>query len=191
MLINKSVKQFIKELQSESPAPGGGSAAALAGSTGTALAIMAIKITLPKISDEKIKRKLEFAEKELKIIKKYQTELIDKDAKSYNMVIKAFKLPKNTEAKKQKRRGAIQKAYKIAASIPLQTALQALQAFININNIKEFLSKNVASDIEVAELLLNASLKGAIANVRINLACIKDKEYKKKAEKLLNTIMPH
>ncbi len=190
MLINKSIKQFINELASEKPAPGGGSASAMTSAMAAALVLMTINITFPKITDETAKEKLLSAKKELDFVKKVLTSLIDKDADAYNRVVKSFKLPKNTEKKKEKRQNEIQKSFTIAASVPLQTALQSFQIIDILKRIKDLLSKNVASDIEVAELLANAGLKGAIANVKINLDCIKDEEFKKKTEEILKIITP-
>ncbi len=189
MLRKLSIEKFIKELSDKSPTPGGGSAAALAGGAGTALILMSIELTLPKTKNKAISNKLLSAKKELQNIKQHQIKLIDKDAQSYNQVIGALKFPKKTAAQKEKRSQKIQSAYKTAALIPLQTASQSSCALTQLNKIKIFLSKNTASDIEVAELLLRAGLKGAIANARINLDCIKDKKFKIEIEKAIKHIL--
>ncbi len=188
MLRKETVENFIKKLESKEPVPGGGSAAALAGSLAAALALMTINIASPKVNSRKTKDYLRKAKKKLNSLKKSLILLVDKDAEAYGKVAGAFKLPKNTEAEMEKRREKIQKCYKIAAIIPLKSAVSSFQAKGIIKNIKNLIPGNLVSDIEVAEYLAEAALKGAVANVRINLPGIKDKKFKTKANLALRKI---
>ena len=119
MLIQKTVKQFLDELASNSPAPGGGSVAALSGSLGAALTSMVCNLTIGK-------KKYADAENEMKRIltqseelRKTFTQLIDKDTDAFNKVMEAYGLPKETDGQKALRSVAIQEATKEATLIPL------------------------------------------------------------------------
>ncbi len=176
MLINLSLKEFLKELQSDSPAPGGGSVAALAGALGGSLVSMVgslskkQKETTPEI----------FAmEQEAQGIANRLAELIQEDTDAFNQVMKAFKLPKETEQDKDARKLAIQIAYKEAADTPLQVMEQSYRALELAEKIAAQGNPNALSDAGVAGLMSLCALKGAALNVLINLSAIKDAAYVK------------
>ncbi|MCK5112283.1 MAG: glutamate formimidoyltransferase, partial [Thermoplasmatales archaeon] len=176
-LASMKINNFLNELASSSPAPGGGSVAALSGALGTALSSMVCNLTIGKekyedVQDE-IKNTLEKSER----IRKQLTELIDKDTEAFNDVMKAFKMPKETEEQKEKRKQAIQKGYKTAAKVPLETA-KACEKILDIAMVvAEKGNKNSITDAAVSALMAQAGVKSAILNIKINLGSIKDDEF--------------
>jgi len=183
MLIELTAKGFVEEVAASSPAPGGGSVAALAGAQGFALIAMVTRLTLGR-------EKFKAVEQEMKQIlataeAKYQRllALVDEDTEGFKLVMAALALPKETEAEKAFRRGELESATLKAAEIPLETARLCLEG---LGLVPELLSKgnpNALSDMGVAALSLKTGLDGALYNVLINAQGLKEKESK---EELLN-----
>lgn len=176
-LTSLSVKGFLSELASKSPAPGGGSVAALSGALGTALSSMVCNLTIGKeqyieMQDE-IKEALAKSEK----LRKELTILIDEDTDAFNDVIKAFKMPKETDEQKKERSKAIQKGYQTAAQVPLNTA-QTCNEILDIAKIlAEKGNRNSITDAAVSALMAKAGVDAAVLNVKINLGSIKDEDF--------------
>ena len=178
-LVDMNVNDFLDELASNSPAPGGGSVAALSGALGTALSSMVCNLTIGKenydeVQDE-IKDVLEKSEK----LRIKLTNLIDEDTNAFNDVMNAFKMPKETEQQKDERKKAIQNGYKIAAKVPLETAKTCEEILDITMIIAKIGNKNSITDVAVSALMAQAGVKSAILNVRINLGSIKDEEFVK------------
>jgi len=177
VLTDKTVLDFLDMVASKSPAPGGGSTAALAGSLAASLTSMVCHLTIGKKGyldiEEQIKKTLQESEQ----IRKQLTRLIDEDTKAFDSVIAAFQMPKSSEAEQQKRQQAIQEGYKKAAAVPLSTARYCDQLWEYILFIAQRGNKNSISDAGVASLLAHAGVQGALLNVKINLAAIKDQDY--------------
>lgn len=177
MLIDKSITGFLAELKSDSPAPGGGSAAALVGAIGAALGIMVGNLTIGSAKYETVHEQckgvsLDFEER-LASLEKY----IDEDAEAFKQVMKAYKLPKNTDEEKQVRIKAIQEFLKAASTLPFtvaRTCLDVLELSVKILSIGNV---NAASDAAVAGRMAEAAMWSAIYNVRINLGSIKDADF--------------
>src|SRR5437667_3161 len=126
MLTQKTITAFLDELASNAPAPGGGSAAALAGAIGAALTSMVCNLTVGKKKyagvEPEIKRVLQTSEE----LRKRFTALIDKDTDDFNKVMDAYKLPKETGDQQALRAAAIQAATKEAALVPLEVMKHAI-----------------------------------------------------------------
>lgn len=169
MLIEKKINDFLAETASKSPAPGGGSAAALAGALGVALSEMVINLTVGK------KKYLEVSEELATLLPKLRdvrTELqtaIDEDTAAFNEVMAAFGMPKETDDEKAVRRKAIQDATLKATEVPLSVMEKALRGLEMTLTIALKGNKNSASDAGVAGLLLCSAIDGAAYNVKINL----------------------
>jgi len=187
-LASMKLDKFISELASNSPAPGGGSVAALSGSLGAALSSMVCNLTIGKekyadVQDD-IKKVLKQSEK----LRKRLTELIDEDTNAFNDVIKAFKMPKETEEQKKKRSEAIQKGYKTAAQVPLDTARTCAEILDVAKIVAEKGNVNSITDAAVSALMARAGVEGAILNVKINLGSIKDEKFVGKLSSELDTL---
>jgi methenyltetrahydrofolate cyclohydrolase len=193
MLKDLKVKDFLGELGSNSPAPGGGSTAALAAATSASLTCMVFNLTIGKKMyeeytheiKEEIKLNLEKAEK----LNELFVELMDKDSEAFTDVILALKLPKDTEEEKLKRHEAIQKGYIVALEVPLELATKAYSLYSCIEVAAIYGNKNAISDAGVAGLMLQAAIESAVLNVKINLSSIKDESFKEKALQHCNKII--
>jgi glutamate formiminotransferase/formiminotetrahydrofolate cyclodeaminase len=179
-LASMKINSFLSELASSSPAPGGGSVAALAGSLGASLSSMVCNLTIGKEKYSDVQDKIKDTLKKSDKIRKDLTKLIDEDTNAFNDVMKAFKMPKETESQKEKRSKAIQEGYKVAAKVPLETARICEKIFDIAKVVAENGNQNSITDSAVSALMAQAGVKGAILNVKINLGSIKDESFVKK-----------
>ncbi len=179
MLVNLTISEFLSETASVSPAPGGGSVAALAGALGAALSSMVCKLSTSKDSEATTAQIQTIARTSQELMSSLQTG-IDKDTEAFNNVMAAFKLPKANAAEQQARSTAIQQAMKQAADEPWRTAVSCLAVMKAAADILKTGNKNAASDAAVSGFMAYAALNGAVYNVKINLKSIKDVEYVEK-----------
>jgi len=177
MLIEKSLTKFLDDLASNSPAPGGGSVAALAGALGAALTAMVCNLTIGKKKylehEPEMKRILRQAEEECMRF----TQLVDRDTMAFNKVMEAYGLPKETDGQKALRSAAIQEATKEAALIPLEVMRHVIDSLALAHVVAEKGNVNSASDAGVSALMLHAACESAALNVQINLGSITDSEF--------------
>ena len=193
MFINKSVNDYVNEVLSGEPTPGGGSVAALAGSLGAALTSMVGNLTFGKKAykelDDEIKTEMDMAFKEVQKSIERLKEIVDEDTKAFDEVMIAFKMPKETEEDKKARTDAIQAGYKKALEVPFECAEECYKVLELQNVFAHYGNINAITDIGVGALLAVTGLEGAILNVKINLQSIKDEQYRnemdKKADQLL------
>jgi formiminotetrahydrofolate cyclodeaminase len=179
-LVSMKVNGFISELASNSPAPGGGSVAALSGSLGAALSSMVCNLTIGKEKYIDVQDEIKEVLKKSEHLRKKLTKLIDKDTDAFKDVINAFKMPKLTEVEKKNRSTAIQAGYKKAASVPLETARTCEKIFDIASIIAKKGNQNSITDVAVSALMAQAGVESAILNVKINLGSIKDDTFVKK-----------
>jgi len=192
MLDTKSVREFISELGSNSPVPGGGSVAALSSSLASALSSMVFNLTVGKkaynsLSEEEkaqVNSSLEITSN----LKDEFLDLMNEDTVAFNSVMEAFKLPKETEEEKAIRSEKIQEGYKVAIAVPLEVAKRTFNLYEHILVAVKYGNKNAISDGGVAALMAQSAIEGAILNVRINLSGLKDEEYKKVIESQINML---
>jgi glutamate formiminotransferase/formiminotetrahydrofolate cyclodeaminase len=187
-LVSMKVTSFLSELASSSPAPGGGSVAALAGSLGAALSSMVCNLTIGKEKYAEVQSEIKDTQKKSEQLRKELTNLIDEDTEAFNDVMKAFKMPKETEEQKSKRSKAIQEGYKTAAKVPLKTAKTCEKILDIAMIVAEKGNQNSITDATVSALMANAGVQSAILNVEINLGSIKDEDFVKKISKELEAI---
>lgn len=174
MLMDKTVRDFVAELASDSAAPGGGSAAALAGCLGAALTAMVCNLSTDETKfKENLPTILAIREESGKLLTQL-VAAVDADANAFHAVMASYKLPKGTDAEKAARLAAIQSAMKTAATLPLDVAAAGLAALKLAGRILPLGNPNAASDAAVAGLMTYAAIQGALYNVKINLGFIKD-----------------
>lgn len=172
-----TVRGFLDELASLSPAPGGGTASAVAGAMGVGLAAMVAGLTdTSQMSAEDASRVDEISHRWKELIWAL-LGCADDDTAAFNEVMKAFKLPKTTDEDKRARREAIQLALKGAVSAPRRTLQLAAEGMQMAAFMAESGNDNAASDAGVGALLLDTAMGGAIFNMQINLGSIKDQEF--------------
>ena len=178
-LVSLKIKDFLSELSSSSPAPGGGSVAALSGAIGTALSSMVCNLTIGKDKYSDVQTVIKDNLIKSENLRKKLIKLIDKDTEAFNDVIKAFKMPKDTIEQKEKRINAIQDGYKTATRIPLETAKTCEKILDIAMIISTKGNQNSITDAGVSALMAQTGIQSAILNVRINLSSIKDEKYVK------------
>lgn len=188
MLLEKRVAEFIAETASASPAPGGGSASALAGALGTALAEMVINLTVGKKKYADVSEELAGILPQLAQARKDLERAVDDDTAAFNEVMKAFGLPKETDEEKSARLQAILQATIGATKIPLNVMQISLHALKMTKIVAEKGNRNSLSDAGVAALLLDTAISGAALNIRINLPSISDHPFAGEARRLMEQI---
>ena len=185
-LIDLSSRSFSDEVSRETPAPGGGSVSSYVGALGTSLGGMVANLSCNTRGWE---NKVDiFSEKayEINQLREKLLSLVDEDANSFNSIMEAYKLPKDSEENKQIRSKAIKDATLYAAQIPLNIMVESYNSY----EIIEFLAKdgnqNSLSDSGVACLCVHTAIHGAYLNVRINLKdATGGEDIMKKADKIL------
>ncbi|MBL7575806.1 formiminotetrahydrofolate cyclodeaminase [Peptoniphilus asaccharolyticus DSM 20463] len=177
MLKELTVAGFVAETSSDSPAPGGGSVSALAAAQAAALLGMVANLTVKSKKYEEVHEEMQKYAEELKELELDFVEDIDRDSNSFNGVMAAFKLPKETEEEKAIRSKTIQEEYKKAASVPLNVGLKTLKILDYAEVLVEKGNSNAITDVGVGLLNLKLAIRGAFYNVKINLGSIKDEEF--------------
>jgi formiminotetrahydrofolate cyclodeaminase len=192
-LVEMEVKNFLDELASNSPAPGGGSVSALAAANGCALMIMVGNLTINKKKfkayDESIQKQyLDY----LDIFSRNKSsfvELIDLDTEAFTFLMDAFKLPKNSEEEIEIRSVEIEKATLGCIKIPMKVTVIALETLRLLESMIEYSNRNTVSDQGVSVLMLYSAIEGAAMNVLINLPGLSDEKLKKEYEKTISDII--
>lgn len=188
-LIYMKVNDFLEELASDSPAPGGGSVAALAGSLSAALTSMVSNLTFGKKGYEGKNELMEKTGVEAQQLKDGLLKTVDTDTEAFNKVMAAMKMPKKTDEEKAKRTKALDEANKEATLIPLSVLEKTIAALKLAAVVAKDGNQNSLSDSGVAAIMAKASAHGAYYNVLINLGGIEDKgwvkEIREKADKYL------
>jgi formiminotetrahydrofolate cyclodeaminase len=177
MLTQKTVAGFLDELASSSPAPGGGSVAALAGALGAALTSMVCNLTIGKKKYADVEGEIKTIVRQSEQLRKTFTRLIDRDTEAFNKVMEAYGLPKETDDQKALRSAAVEAATKEAALVPLEVMKHIIDSLALAKAVAERGNANSVSDAGVSTLMLNAGAEGAALNVMINLSSIKDAEF--------------
>ncbi len=194
MLIEQRLTEYLENAKTHEPKPGGGSVAAYVGALGAALNIMVYELSVGKKSYEALpeatRQEIVDGVDKLNGIIEELKPLVDEDSKSFDAVLDAYKLPKETDEEKAVRSEAIQKGFIHALKVPLKTANLCVEAM----DLLETFSKNgnihAITDVGCGVLMLATGAEGALFNVYINLKSIKDEaarnQYKKEADDLLN-----
>jgi formiminotetrahydrofolate cyclodeaminase len=176
-LVEMSIEDFLEQLSSDCPTPGGGSVAALEGAFGAALVEMVARLTIGREKFMEHEALMNEAMGKAYRLRVDLTELVDMDTDAYNNVTSAYKLPKSTDEEKAERSAAIQAALKMATNIPAETMEKARLCLEVANIIKGKVNPSCNSDLEVAQMSLKAAADGAWKNVLANLSGIRDESF--------------
>jgi formiminotetrahydrofolate cyclodeaminase len=177
MPTRKTLNSFLDELASESPAPGGGSVAALAGALGAALTSMVCRLTIGKKKYAEVEAEMKAILAQAEALRAQFTSLVDEDTAAFNKVMEAYGLPKDSEAQKALRTAAIREATKEATMVPLEVMKHCIDAMALAGNVAAKGNVNSVSDAGVSALMLHAACESAALNVRINLKGLNDNEF--------------
>lgn len=164
-----SLKEFASELASNRPTPGGGSASGVALSQAGSLACMVANLTIGR---DRYQAGWSSAEISLEVGKKAMEIghlLADEDAKGYDAVVEAYKLPKDSDEEKKSRKSTIENASIAASQPPMKIAKLSLELLRTLPNLASHGNPNAITDVGVSSLLASAACKGGLFNAEINL----------------------
>jgi glutamate formiminotransferase/formiminotetrahydrofolate cyclodeaminase len=177
-LAELNVRDFCNETLSDSPAPGGGSVAALMGALGASLGGMVANLSAGKRGwDDKIEYFSHWAVKAQQL-KDELLSLVDEDTNAFNKVMDEFGLPRDSAEEKAARAAAIEQATKHAAEVPLKVMETAAKSYELLSEMAGNGNPASVSDVGVGALATRACIDGAAMNVRINLGQLKDEKFK-------------
>lgn len=181
-LVDMTLTEFAEETASESPAPGGGSIAAYMGALGAALSTMVANLSAHKPGwDDRWKEFSDYAERGHALMTKLLA-LVDEDTAAFNKIMAVFSMPKSTPEEKAARAEALETATLYATEVPLRTMEASYEVFDYAEAMAREGNPASVSDAAVGALAARAAVVGALLNVRINAAGLKNRE---NAEKLL------
>ena len=188
-LVSMTVKDFTDEVSRDTPAPGGGSIAALAGSLGAALASMVATLTHGKEGTEAKDAQLARIAAGTQRVKDSLLTLIDEDTNAFNAFMEARRLPQGTPEEKALRKQKMQEGLKIAIDVPWRTAELSFEAMQLSNEVAAVGNPNSLSDAAVGVQMGFVGVRGGLWNVAINLRDLSDAAYveemKKESSELL------
>jgi len=186
---NRKLGEYLEAIAAPTPTPGGGSVAALCGALSAALSRMVANLAIGKEGYESVQAELRELDQRAKALQSRLLVLAEEDAKAYDSVIAAMRLPKKTDSERAARVRAMQHAYEKATPVPLDT----MQACSDARDIALVAAqrgnRNAITDAGVAALVAEAGLRGAGLNARINLAALKDNALRSEIEKRLDAIL--
>ena len=172
-----SVLDFIRELGSSAPATGGGSVAAMNGSTAAALIEMVANLTIGKPKYESVQEEMKEIQVRMCQVKEDFIHYINKDSAAFMKLMGAFKLPKETDEEKHIRKEEIQRTTKQAALVPFEIGVLAASLLPLAETVIVKGNTNAITDGAIAVINARAAVKSAFLNVRINLGSIQDQEF--------------
>ena len=178
-ILEKSCSQFLTELASKAPIPGGGGAAACGGAIGMALSNMVGNLTVGKKKYADVEDEVkDLIEKGYKIIEELKI-LVDKDAEVFEPLSKAYGLPKDTPEQAKAKEEILEKCSKEACSVPLEIMRKSYEGIKIHKRMGQIGTMIAISDVGCGVVFLKAALISGSLNVMINLNAIKDQEYVK------------
>lgn len=177
------IQEFIEDLSSDSPSPGGGSTAALVAALSGCLNSMVYSLTVGKkafdnLDSDKRECLIKFAE-ECSEFTKLTIVMMEEDRKCFNELMASYKLPKETEEEKEYRKKDIKEKTNGAMKAPLNLLRACIKFYDNILFAAKYGNKMLVSDAGVSAILLHAAIESAIINVKINLNSLKGEEFYK------------
>ena len=176
-LMNLVGKEFVEELSTNSPAPGGGSVSALVGALGAALSSMVAALSHEKKELLDLKPEMDEIGIEAQNLKDRLSFLVDEDTNAFNKVMDANRLSATNDEEKSSKNQAIEIANKYAIEIPLETAKKCFRVIELADTLVEKGNPNSVSDAGVAAEVALAGVSGACMNVLINLTSVEDDSY--------------
>jgi formiminotetrahydrofolate cyclodeaminase len=183
-----TIGAFVERLSSAEPVPGGGSAAAVAGSLAAALVSMVAQLSRRQqlVAHARLH---DWAEGEGQRLASTLLRLADEDAAAYGSFAAALKLPRSTPEESEARQIAKRQAARVAAEVPLRTVEACLEVVKAAEALAGRCNLNASSDVSVASLLAEAAAEGAAENVRVNLPSLGDDPWVGDAERRLEGLL--
>ncbi|MFN2224800.1 MAG: cyclodeaminase/cyclohydrolase family protein, partial [Anaerolineae bacterium] len=166
---------FLDAVAADTPAPGGGSVAALAGALAAALTAMVARLTLGRKKYAAVQAEMETLVAESERLRAALAARVAQDAEAYDQVVAAYRLPKATDEERNTRQEAIQQALALAAEVPLSTARDAVAALELARAAARLGNANALTDAGTAAHMARAAFEGAALNVRVNANQVLDR----------------
>ncbi len=182
-LVEMKLSDFIDEVSRESPAPGGGSIAALAGALGASLSSMVGNLNANKRGTESVDGILNEASEKAQAIKNKLIKAIDDDTNAFNRYMEAMRLPQKSDEEKEIRAQAMLNGLKQAVAVPFETAKSSYEAIAIANVVAQHGNPNSITDVGVGAQIAYTGVLGGIYNVLINLKDIDDDDFNKKLKR--------
>ena len=180
---------FVDEVSRDTPAPGGGSVAALAGSLGAALASMVANLSTGKGKfDDHYEQLCDLAQR-AQTVKDSLMRGVDEDTQAFDSVLAAMRRPQDTEEERAERATAMQEGYKAATRVPLGTVEQCKAALELCLEMANMADPQMISDVGTGALMAYAGAQAAAYNVRINLPHIEEEEFVTETKESLDTLL--
>jgi len=189
MYLDRPLREYLDDLASAQPTPGGGSTAALSGAMGAALVCMGARLTLGKAEYATVYLEVEGIVRNAEALRARFQVLMAEDMAAYGKLSTCFKLRNATSEEKAARTGAIQASLVEAALVPLEMAERAVELIGYCQRIAEVGNKNVLSDITTAATLTLSAASGAAWMVRVNIESLKDPEQAEALKERLNVAL--
>jgi len=186
---SERLEKYLDDLAAKLPTPGGGSVVALVAALGVGLLSMVSKFTLGKENYRQSEEEIEKILNRSEDLRNRLTDLVDEDIGVYGRVSSAYKLPRITDKEREVRSKAIEKACKDALIVPLEVARSCLEGLGLARRLVEIGNVRLVSDVGVAAGLLEAALKGAEFNVKINLKVIGDRDFIEEKKKAIGSLV--
>lgn len=187
--LSQSIGKFAELVAEATPTPGGGSVSAYSGVLAASLGQMVCSITIGKPKYAMVEPRLREISSKLAQTGARLRELIAEDAESFEGVLQAYRMPKETDEQKDQRAIAIQKALQSAIAVPFETAEHSLDVLRLLGELAEIGTPNALSDVAVGAQLALVAVKGASYNVGANLGSITDRESAKQARGNIDIII--
>lgn len=184
-IVQDSVERFLARLASADATPGGGSAAAVMGAMGAALAAMVCRLTVDKADYQAVRGPMQAALDQVDALRVRFNDMVAEDVTAFDALMAAYRLPKATDADKALRSAAIQAGLKGATEAPLACARACADLIGLCDTVAQHGNLNVISDAGVGVLAAAAALRSAALNVHINAPSLKDRAF---AQACLNEV---
>ncbi len=188
-LVDATVREFVDVTSTESPVPGGGSVAALSGSLAAALTAMVANLTVGKKDYQDVWGEMSRLAADAQKLKDEFLRAVDDDARAFDAVMAANRLPKGSRDEQAARDEAVQRATKVAIDVPLSVMRMCERVLPLIDRVAEKGNRNSVSDAGVAALALRTASGGAFLNVVINLTGVDDRAYADRALKEARSLL--
>jgi formiminotetrahydrofolate cyclodeaminase len=186
---DSTVEAFLAQVAAPTATPGGGSVSALAGALSAALSRMVAGLARGKKGYESVERELIEIEARGRSIQARLEGLVEEDARAYEAVIAAMRLPKESDQEKESRVAAMQAAYRRATEVPLETMERCIEALELAEAAVKRGNRAATTDAAVAILLAEAAIRGASLNCAVNLAAIRDETFRSEAEERVDKLL--
>jgi methenyltetrahydrofolate cyclohydrolase len=173
--LSNSIGNFTELVAAGTPAPGGGSVAAYCGVLAASLGQMVCNLTIGKQKYAEAEPRLRAIRSELERLGARLRELIAEDAASFEAVLQAYRLPKDSDEQKADRAAQIQIALRGAVDVPVETAQRGFGVLKLLGELADIGNPNALSDVAVGARLAQVAIRGASYNISANLDSISDR----------------